>query len=70
MQQVRRMNKPVKAVRDIIRQVVEQIVARLKPNFVHAVQGRRNRFIALANSQNFDWRRTIQQNLKHYHRPE
>ena len=65
-----RMNAQTReAVRDIIRQVVEQIVARLKPNFVHAVQGRRNRFrrSAIASSQNFDWRRTIQQNLKHYH---
>ncbi|AYA02161.1 VWA domain-containing protein [Acinetobacter sp. WCHAc010034] len=65
-----RMNAQTReAVRDIIRQVVEQIVARLKPNFVHAVQGRRNRFrrSVIVNSQNFDWRRTIQQNLKHYH---
>ena len=65
-----RMNAQTReAVRGIIRQVVEQIIARLKPNFVHAIQGRRNRFrrSVIANSQNFDWRRTIQQNLKHYH---
>ncbi len=55
-------------VRRIIEQVVNDIVARLRPNFVNAINGRRNRFRRsfIANSQNFDWRRTIASNLKHY----
>ena len=64
-----RMNAQTReAVREIIKTVVEQIVARLKPNFINAIHGRRNRFrrSLIANSQNFDWRRTIRENLKHY----
>lgn len=55
-------------VRRIIQRVVDDIVAKLRPNFVNAIQGRRNRFRRsfIANSQNFDWRRTIATNLKHY----
>ncbi|MCG2572522.1 VWA domain-containing protein [Acinetobacter sp. ME22] len=64
-----RMNSETRdAVREIIRRVVEQIVARLKANFVNSIHGRKHRFrrSLVANSQNFDWRRTIQANLKHY----
>lgn len=64
-----RMNSETRdAVRDIIRRVVKQIVARLKANFVNSIHGRKHRFrrSLVANSQNFDWRRTIQANLKHY----
>lgn len=64
-----RMNSETRdAVREIIRRVVEQIVARLKANFVNSIRGRKHRFrrSLVANSQNFDWRRTIQANLKHY----
>lgn len=64
-----RMNAQTRdAVREIIQTVVEQIVARLKPNFINAIHGRRNRFrrSLIASSQNFDWRRTIRENLKHY----
>ena len=64
-----RMNTETRdAVREIIRRVVEQIVARLKADFVNSIHGRKHRFrrSLVANSQNFDWRRTIQANLKHY----
>ncbi|MFP5393613.1 MAG: VWA domain-containing protein [Gammaproteobacteria bacterium] len=56
------------AVREVIRKVVEDITRRLRPEFVNAVTGRRNRFrhSQLASSQNFDWRATIAANLRHY----
>lgn len=56
------------AVREIIQKVVADIVARLRPSFINALYGRRNRFrrSMIANSQNFDWRKTIAHNLKHY----
>lgn len=55
-------------IRRIIEKVVADIVAKLRPNFVNALQGRRNRFRRsfIANSQNFDWKRTIMANLKNY----
>ena len=41
-----RMNAQTRdAVREIIKTVVEQIVARLKPNFINAIHGRRKRFV-------------------------
>ncbi len=56
------------AVRQIIRQVVDDIMSRLKTSFVNKMHGRRNRFRRsfIANSQNFDWRKTVAMNLKHY----
>lgn len=56
------------AVRSVIRKVVEEITRNLRQDFVNALQGRRNRFrqSALRSAQNFDWRATIQANLKHY----
>lgn len=56
------------AVREVIRKVVDDIMARLKTQFVNHMQGRRNRFQRsfIANNQNFDWRKTIARNLKHY----
>lgn len=64
-----RLNESTReGVKRIITQVVNEIVAKLRPNFVNAIHGRRNRFRRsfIANSQNFDWRRTIATNLKHY----
>lgn len=56
------------AVREVIRRVVEDIVQRLRTPFLNAFSGRRNRFrrSSLKSAQNFDWRATIQANLKHY----
>lgn len=56
------------AVREIIRKVVEEITQRIRPDFVNAINGRRNRFRRshLKSAQNFDWRATIQANLKHF----
>ena len=56
------------AVRTVIRRVVEEITRQLRPQFVNAMTGRRNRFRRshLASAQNFDWRATIAANLKHY----
>lgn len=46
----------------------DEITRRLKNEFVNALVGRRNRHrrSALKNAQNFDWRGTIQANLKNY----
>ena len=56
------------AVRTVIGRVVDEITRRLRPQFVNALVGRRNRFRRshLASAQNFDWRATIAANLKHY----
>lgn len=56
------------AVRGIIQKVVDEIIAKIKPSFTQALIGRKNRFrrSLIANSQNFDWKNTIRQNLKHY----
>ncbi len=56
------------AVQDVIRQVVDEITRRLRPQFVNALVGRRNRFRRshIASTQNFDWRATIAANLRHY----
>jgi hypothetical protein len=56
------------AVRSVIRKVVEDITRRLRVEFVNALVGRRNRFRQshIPSAQNFDWRATIQANLRHY----
>lgn len=56
------------AIRELIRQVVEDILRQIKPKFLQAFTGRRNRFRRshIKQAQNFDWQRTIRQNLKHY----
>lgn len=58
------------AARSLIRRVVEQITARLRPRLVQALQGRRNalRSSRHACAQNFDWHGTIRANLRHYDR--
>lgn len=64
-----RLSAEVKdAVRDIIRKVVEEINRRLRPQFVNALVGRRNRFRRshIPSAQNFDPRATIAANLRHY----
>lgn len=56
------------AVRSVIAEVVRDITRRLRPQFVNAIHGRRNRFRRshLPSAQNFDWRATIAANLRHY----
>lgn len=56
------------AVKTLIRQVVADMLQKIRPRFTQAVQGRRNRFARspVKQAQNFDWRRTIARNLKHY----
>jgi len=56
------------AVREVIAKTVDEITRRLKNDFVNALAGRRNRNrrSLLKSSQNFDWRGTIQANLKNF----
>ena len=55
-------------IREVARQVVEEIVRRLKPRVAAALAGRPNRFrrSQVKSMQNFDWRATIRDNLRHY----
>lgn len=64
-----RMSAEMKeAIRALIAKVVEEMLQKIRPQFLQAIQGRRNRFKRshLKQAQNFDWRRTIRENLKHY----
>lgn len=64
-----RLSPEVKdAIRELIRKVVEELLQKIRTQFLHALQGRRNRFrrSQIKQAQNFDWRRTIHDNLKHY----
>jgi Mg-chelatase subunit ChlD len=64
-----RLSAEVKeAVQEVIRKVVEDINRRLRPQFVNALVGRRNRFrrSPIPSAQNFDPRATIAANLRHY----
>lgn len=56
------------AVRTVIKKVVEDITRRLRAEFINALVGRRNRFRQshMPSAQNFDWRATIQANLRHF----
>lgn len=56
------------AIRDLIAQVVAEMLEKIRPQFLQAFQGRRNRFkrTMLKQAQNLDWRRTIRENLKNY----
>ncbi|RYL26013.1 VWA domain-containing protein [Acinetobacter piscicola] len=56
------------AVRDVIRQVVEELLQKIRTQFLQSLQGRRNRFrhTHIKQAQNFDWKRTIHTNLKNY----
>jgi Mg-chelatase subunit ChlD len=58
----------LEAVRKVIRRSVEEIVQKLRQDFVNALTGRRNRFrrSQLPSAQNFDWRATVRANLRHY----
>jgi Mg-chelatase subunit ChlD len=55
-------------IREIARKVVDDIMRRLKARVETALSGTRNRFASspLKNIRNFDWRRTIRENLKNY----
>ncbi|MGS2722441.1 VWA domain-containing protein [Porticoccus sp. GXU_MW_L64] len=55
-------------VRRIIRQVVDELYAKLKPVFDRKISGRLNRHQSspLPVMANLDWKKTIRHNLKHY----
>lgn len=55
-------------LREIANSVILDIVKQLKANIERAFSGQRNRFLRsnLASSANFDWRKTLQLNLKTY----
>jgi len=55
-------------VRTVITRVVEEIVARLRTSFTQSLLGRRDRFRRSVQplAANFDWRRTIAANLRHW----
>lgn len=56
------------AIRQLAKKVVDDIMRRLKAKVETALSGTRNRFASspLKNIRNFDWRRTIRENLKNY----
>ena len=55
-------------IRAIARKVVEDTLARLKPQVMRALAGKTDRFrrSQLKSMRNFDWRGTIRENLKNY----
>jgi Mg-chelatase subunit ChlD len=55
-------------IREIARKVIDDIMKRMKARVETALTGTRNRFVSspLKNIRNFDWRRTIRENLKNY----
>lgn len=55
-------------IREVARQVIDDLIRRLKHKVEQAFSGRRNRFRRsnLASAANFDWRATIRENLKTY----
>jgi Mg-chelatase subunit ChlD len=57
-------------IREVARRVVDDVTRRLKPRVERALQGRPNRFRRSLHKsmQNFDWRATIRENLRHYDR--
>lgn len=56
------------AVREVIARVVDDITRRLRDDVVRALHGRRdrNRRSAVPSARNFDARRTVRENLRHY----
>lgn len=55
-------------IREVVRKVVDEMMRRLRPRIEAALAGRPNRFrrSQLKSIQNFDWRATIRDNLKHW----
>ena len=55
-------------IREVARRVVDEILRRLKPRVDRALSGAPNRFrrSQFKAMQNFDWRATIRENLKHF----
>ncbi len=58
------------AVKMVIAKTVDDITRKLKPQITNSITGQRFRFRSspLASAQNFDWRKTIAANLKHFNR--
>lgn len=56
------------AAKRIVKQVVDELKEKLAQDIQHIMSGRlnRNRYSPLEIAQNFDWRRTLQKNLKNY----
>lgn len=56
------------AIKELITKVVQEIMQKIRPNFIQALSGRRNRFSysLIKQSQNFDYKKTIRHNLKNY----
>lgn len=56
------------ALRRIARKVIDDLLQRLRPRVTRALSGQRDRFRRsnLKSSANFDWRRTVRENLRHY----
>ncbi|WP_089606160.1 VWA domain-containing protein [Acinetobacter piscicola] len=61
-------NEMKDAIRELIQKVVEELLQKVRSQFLQALQGRRNRFKRshIKQAQNFDWKKTIQANLKNY----
>ncbi len=55
-------------IKELIAKVVDELMQKIRPRFMQALQGRRNRFSRsmIKQAQNFDYHRTIRANLKHY----
>ena len=55
-------------IRDVARRVVDDILRRLRPRVERAFSGRRDHFrrSRTRRLQDFDWRATVRDNLKHY----
>ncbi len=55
-------------LREIANSVIQDVVKRLKSDVERSFSGQKNRFLRsnLASSANFDWRKTLQLNLKTY----
>lgn len=61
-------NETREAIRELIKKVVDDIIQKIRPNFINALSGRKNRFAnsVIKQAQNFDYKKTIRHNLKNY----
>ena len=61
-------NSVQEEVKALIKKVVDEILQKIKTNFINALTGKKNRFrrSSIKSNQNFDWRATIKANLKHF----
>ncbi len=61
-------NSVQEEVKALIKKVVDEILQKIKTNFINVLTGKKNRFrrSSIKSNQNFDWRATIKANLKHF----